>query len=145
MAQGVDAIQDHLLDQLIPAVFATRPASHNTRDIFRPRRTWDATKVRGWLTYLAQHLDRTQTRDLLWWHLARHTFTRCEFRLKAGLVAGLIAGLVGGLVSTLAGLMTGLEAGLQLGVAFGLVTAVLGAGLVAGQLAGQKAVPRTGR
>jgi RecA/RadA recombinase len=144
MANDVAAIQDHLLGQLIPSVLVIRPASHNPHDLFRPRRTWEATKVRNWLTYLAQHLDRAETRDLLWWHLARHTFTRREFRLVAGLQAGLAAGLIGGLVSALAGLATGLEAGFQLGLAFGLVTAVLGVGLVAGQLAGHETAPRTG-
>ncbi|MBV8540494.1 MAG: hypothetical protein JO063_05120 [Pseudonocardiales bacterium] len=116
----------YLFDQLIPAVLTTRPASHNPHDLFRPRRTWDSTTVRGWLTYLAQHLDRTETRDLLWWHLARHTLTRRTLGLAVGLVAGLVAavgfGLAGGLgVSLEIGLAVGLVAGLGSGLGTGLM------------------------
>jgi len=118
----------HLFDRLIPAVLTTRPASRNPHDCLRPQRSWDCTKVRGWLTYLAQHLDRTETRDLLWWHLARHTLTRRTLRLWVGLGVGLVAGLGFGLG---AGLGVGLGVGLVTGLAAGL-GAGLGAGLMVG-------------
>jgi len=86
-------LRAHLFDRLIPAVLATRPASRNPHDCFRPRRSWEGTKVGSWLTYLAQHLDRTETRDLLWWQLARHTLTRRTLRLWVGLGVGLVTGL----------------------------------------------------
>jgi hypothetical protein len=124
VARDAATMQAHLFDQLIPALLTTRPASRNPHDPFRPRRTWDSTKVRSWLTYLAQHLDKTGTRDLLWWHLARHIFSRRTFGLAVGLVAGLLAGLGFGLAG---GLGIGLGVGLGVG---------LGAGLVAGLVAG---------
>ncbi len=97
-ANNPSTIRAHLFDQLIPAVLATRPASRNPTDIFRPRRVWNPTDVRHWLIYLAHHLDRTKTRDLLWWHIARHTFTRSAFSLVSGLAFGLTLGLVGTIV-----------------------------------------------
>ena len=122
IARDAATMQGHLFDQLIPAVLTARPASHNPHGPFRPRRSWDSAKVRSWLTYLAWHLDRTKTRDLLWWHLARHTFTRRTLGLVVGLVAGLVAGLgVGWGVRLEVGLAAGLAAGLGTGVGAGLV------------------------
>jgi hypothetical protein len=122
VARDAAAMQAHLFDQLIPAVLTTHPASGNPNDRFRPRRSWDAAKVRSWLTYLAQHLDRTGTRDLLWWHVARHTFSRREFGLVVGLAVGLVAALGVGLAYGWGvGLWIGLEAGLVTGPVTGLV------------------------
>jgi len=124
VARDAAQMRAHLFDRLIPAVLTTRPASRNPHDPFRPRRTWDCTKVRSWLIYLAWHLDRTETRDLVWWHLARHTFTRRMLGLRVGLGVGLVAGLGVGLgVGLVVGLGVGLVAGLGAG---------LGAGLAAG-------------
>lgn len=71
-------VQADLFDQLIPAVLATRPASRHHGDVFRPRHTWDPHDVRRWLTYLAHQLHHTDTRNLYWWHLARHTITPAQ-------------------------------------------------------------------
>jgi hypothetical protein len=132
VARDATTMQAHLLDQLIPAVLSSRPAFRNTNDPFRPRRTWDSIKVRGWLTSLAQHLDKAETRDLLWWHLARHTFTRRTAGLASGLLVGLASGL---LVGVGIGLMGGLKSGLQVGLAGGLTgggVVGLSVGLVVG-------------
>lgn len=82
-----------LLDQLIPAVLVARPASRHPGDIFRPRRTWNPHDVRIWLAYLALYLDDAGTRDLQWWHLARHTLAPRAIGLMVGLLFGLGAGL----------------------------------------------------
>jgi NACHT domain len=130
VASGAATLQAHLFDQLIPAALTARPASGNPHEPFRPRRSWDPIEVRSWLAYLAQHLDQIGTRDLLWWHLPRYTFTSRAFRLRAGLVVGLMTTLVSGLVSTLqTGWATGLGFGLMSGLTFGLITG-LGAGLI---------------
>jgi len=120
-------LRAHLFDRLIPAVLTTRPPSRNPHDACRPRRSWEGTKVVSWLTYLAEHLDRTETRDLLWWHLARHTLPRRTLRLWVGLGVGLVAGLGLGLGAGLGagpvivGLVTGLAAGLGAGLGAGLM------------------------
>jgi hypothetical protein len=119
-------VQADLFDQLIPAVLATRPASRHPGDIFRPRHTWNPHDVRNWLTYLARHLQHTGTRNLHWWHLARHTLTPRAVRLAVGLVVGLTFGLVVGLTFGLAigptvGLASGLTFGPALGLTFGLM------------------------
>ena len=148
VARDAATMQAHLFNQLIPAVLTSRPASRNANEPFRPRRTWDSTKVGSWLTYLAQHLDRTGTRDLLWWHLASHTFTRPAFGLVVALVFGLGTGLVLGLVYGLGteggvalmfGLGVGLGTGLAVALVFGMVVwrgvglgFALGTGLVVG-------------
>jgi len=142
-------MQVHLFDQLIPAVLAARPASRNPTDIFRPRRVWNSNDVRHWLTYLAHHLDNTKTRDLLWWHLARHTLTRRALGLVGGLAFGLTLGLVGALVSLVmlypllyqpsvgvelsqltSGLAFGLAVGLASGLAFGLAVGLARRGVL---------------
>lgn len=124
VARDATTLQAYLFDQLIPAVLSTRPTSRNAHAAFRPQRDWNPTKVSAWLSYLAQHLHRTETRDLLWWHLARYTFTRRIFGLGIGLMIGLEFGLAVGLVF---GLVVGLTFGLTFGLMFGLV-----AGLLAG-------------
>jgi transcriptional regulator with XRE-family HTH domain len=59
-----EAIEDHLLDALIPAVFADDPPADD------PRRRWRADEARRWLTYLAERLQQRGTRDLAWWDLS---------------------------------------------------------------------------
>jgi len=149
-------MQAHLFDQLIPAVLATRPPSRNPSDIFRPRRAWNPNDVQNWLSYLGHHLNHTETRDLLWWHLAHHTFTHRTFGLIGGLVFGLMLGLVSALVvgplsaqliellypesssgpwtdwfayGLAVGLESGLAVGLGSGLAFGLAVGLARGGL----------------
>jgi hypothetical protein len=120
-------VQADLFDKLIPSVLATRPASRDHSDPFRPHRTWNSNDVQSWLTYLAQHLHRTGTRDLQWWHLARDTLTRRTVGVTYGLMYGLTFGLFYGLTYAL---VVGLRSGLAFGLAYGL-TAGLAMGLVA--------------
>lgn len=107
-----------LLDQLIPTVIRTRPPVRRSDDPLRPRRRWDPDDVRRWLALFAQHLHGT--RDLLWWHLPRHTLNPPLVGLMAGLTAGLVAGLGFGLeFRLLVGLVVGLAVGLGFGLAVG--------------------------
>jgi hypothetical protein len=84
IAGDAATLRAHLFDQLIAAVLTARPASRDPNEPVRPHRTWDPSKVRSWLSYLACRINKTNTRDLLWWHLARHTFTHRAFRLGTG-------------------------------------------------------------
>jgi hypothetical protein len=114
--------QADLFDQLIPAVLTTRPASRHHGDAFRPRNTSNPHDVRHWLTYLAHQLHHTDTRNLYWWHLARHTITPRAVKLAVGLVVGLTFGLTAGLTFGLAvGLTVGFTGGLTGGLTFGLM------------------------
>lgn len=114
-------VQADLFDQLIPAVLTTRPASSHHGDTFRPRHTWNPDDVRSWLTYLAHRLHHTGTRNLRWWHLARHTLTPRAVKLAVGLMVGLTFGLVVGLTFGLTVGAVGLTFGLTLGLIFGLM------------------------
>ncbi|HEV7652640.1 MAG TPA: helix-turn-helix domain-containing protein [Actinophytocola sp.] len=76
-------LEDHLLSSFIPTVYR------------HPR--WDAERVRSWLGYLAQHLDRLGTHDLAWWQLGS-AMRRGSRMLVAGLVSGLLVGLFSGLL-----------------------------------------------
>lgn len=119
-------VQADLFDQLIPAVLAALLPSRDPSDTFHPRHTWNPHDVRRWLTFLAQHLHRTRTRNLSWWHLARHTLTPGAIRLAVGTVIGLIFGLVVALTFALVvrptvGLVGGSSFGLTLGLVFGLM------------------------
>jgi transcriptional regulator with XRE-family HTH domain len=87
-------LEHHLLGSFIPTVYRDR----------RPR--WDSERARGWLGYLAQHLDRHDTQDLAWWQLGS-AMRRVPRTLVVGLVAGLAVALASGsligLVNSLAG------------------------------------------
>lgn len=129
-------VQADLLDQLIPTVLATRPASRHPNDTFRPRHRWTPHDVRIWLTYLAHHLHRTGTRDLEWWNLKLLTLTRLERGLLGALQMGLV-GLMGGVA---VGLSVELTGGLKIGLISGLIGGLTGgltAGLALGLAAGQ--------
>lgn len=125
LTPGPTPVQAELFDQLIPAVLTTRPASPHHGEIFRPRHTWNPQDVRSWLTYLAHRLHHVGTRNLCWWHIARHTLTPRAVQLAAGLVVGLTfglaAGLTFGLTFGLAGLAGGLAFGPAVGLTFGLM------------------------
>ncbi|MFI0905859.1 NACHT domain-containing protein [Streptomyces sioyaensis] len=103
-----EALEDHLLDNFIPTLYQDQSPARRAR-------------VLHWLGYLAQHLDRLGTRDLVqhvdgpgsrdlaphpdrpgtrdlaWWQLG-HSLRRSSRRCVIGLVAGLAFGLVDGLV-----------------------------------------------
>jgi hypothetical protein len=60
------AIEQHLLQGYVPALY------ENTRT-----RRFDAARAERWLGFLADHLQRTESRDLAWWRVCsaipRHT------------------------------------------------------------------------
>jgi transcriptional regulator with XRE-family HTH domain len=74
-------LEDHLLGSFIPTVY----------------RDDDAERARGWLSYLAQHLDRLGTQNLAWWQLGT-TMRRGARMLVVGLVTGLAVGVLSGLL-----------------------------------------------
>lgn len=83
-------LEDHLLSSFIPTVYRGR----------------DAERARGWLSYLAKHLDRLGTHDLAWWQLGG-AMRRGSRMLVVGLVSGPAVGLVSGLLIWLAASVTG--------------------------------------
>ncbi|MFB4267065.1 NACHT domain-containing protein [Nonomuraea sp. GTA35] len=110
------ALQDHLCDELIPALVSTRPPADAPAQLFRPQHAWTPEQVNRWLTYLCRQLAKNEedTRDLAWWHLARHAPNR-SVRWWSGIGAGavicglfafaggdLIAGAAVGVLATLA-------------------------------------------
>ncbi|MFC3572350.1 NACHT domain-containing protein [Streptomyces yaanensis] len=63
-----EAVEKHLLDEVIPAAFA--PRAHDTERLHAPGR-WNAVRARGWLAFLARELDRRRTAEFSWWRLNR--------------------------------------------------------------------------
>jgi hypothetical protein len=57
------AIEDHLLDAFIPAIYADERKSR--------RRRWSPEQAQRWLAFLAGYLDRTNQQDVEWWRLDR--------------------------------------------------------------------------
>lgn len=133
-------LRTHLFNHLVPALIKIRLASDNPADRLRLRQSRDPEKVRDWLGFLADRLNRIPTddgqagtRDFAWWQLARYTL-RYPYVVKLarllwlapalglgyGLGAGLVGGLVGGLARGWGGLRFGIEFGLELGIWFGL-------------------------
>jgi hypothetical protein len=143
-------LQAQLLDQLIPAVLHNRPPIPRRRSAdsdvpLRPGRQYDPDDVRRWLTTLAVELRAAETRDWLWWYLARrtfptstsggltaepaHTYLRVRGRVPELLgtllgavlvsvpVCGLLFMLLGGLADWLrGGILSGLVDGLRSGL-----------------------------
>jgi transcriptional regulator with XRE-family HTH domain len=113
------ALEDHLLGSFIPTVYR----DHRAR--------WDAERVRGWLGYLAQHLDRLGAHDIAWWELG-NSVRRSARMVIVGLVSGLGVALISGLVIFLTGWP---GAGFERGLTDGMVAALenwLGFGLALG-------------
>ncbi|PZG35434.1 hypothetical protein C1I98_27430 [Spongiactinospora gelatinilytica] len=88
-------LHDHLCDQLIPALVSARPPADGPSQPFRPQHAWRADQVGRWLTYLSRQLTigKEDSRDVAWWHLARHTPSR-GVRIGAGLASGAVVGVV---------------------------------------------------
>jgi hypothetical protein len=125
LTSGREAIEDRLLDAVIPALFGT------------DRSRWRADRARAWLAFLARHLDRSRTRDLAWWELASAGAPRQIARgLGLGLVCGVAAGLLAELATDLAqgaGVIPGNE--ILVGLGLGLWSSLLagtGSGVAVG-------------
>ncbi|MEA2202736.1 MAG: hypothetical protein QOI89_3416 [Solirubrobacteraceae bacterium] len=122
-----EAIENHLLDRVLPAAYAHRPG-HPT-----PEYTQD--QARCWLRHLARRMNAEGTRDLAWWQIphwvpawprAVATVLACE--LVVGPLVGLAVGLVVKLVvDSGVGWALPLVSKLGLTLTFGLVIGFMGA------------------
>ncbi|MGV9978647.1 hypothetical protein ACWDUH_13305 [Micromonospora wenchangensis] len=105
-----DAVADHLIDGLLPAVYPAEPTPTSRRD---SDERWHRQDVERALIFLARHLRRTDTHEIAWWRLdraVRHQRTLwipllialygLFFGLGHSLTAGLAMGTVMGLVGT---------------------------------------------
>lgn len=81
-----EAIENHLLDGLVPAVYREEPrpagAPHNPR--------WTSRQARRWLGFLADHLARLGSGDLAWWQLYRSPLVRFVHWLLVGLAIAVV-------------------------------------------------------
>ncbi|MGH3721617.1 MAG: hypothetical protein ACRDRI_22775 [Pseudonocardiaceae bacterium] len=97
------AIEDHLLDRILPIAYARHPGL--------PAPPCTADEARQWLGSLARHMNDEDTRDLVWWRITRWV-PAWPRMLATVLVIGLVAMLVFGLIY---GLTNGLKHGLVYG------------------------------
>lgn len=58
-----EAIEDHLLDKLVPRKFANDDAARGGTS------RWTGRQAQRWLAFLAADLDKTRSRDIAWWRL----------------------------------------------------------------------------
>lgn len=114
------AIEHHLLEAFIPAVYTDHPQAWDggTRR-GRPLRRYTARQATRWLTFLARHQNRLDSRDLVWWRLCEAIPPK-RLRWTGGLLlaladavvcssavgigagwAGVAAGIGGGLASSM--------------------------------------------
>jgi hypothetical protein len=109
-----ESIEDHLLDTYLPTVYTERPeppVQHRST----PSGRYDPAQAERWLTFLASHLQRENTRDLAWWRL-----DRALPRIPRAVILGVLPAL---LVAA-----TGLAAnGARIALIYGLSYAVGGA------------------
>ncbi|GGR38169.1 hypothetical protein [Streptomyces netropsis] len=68
-----EAVESHLLDLIIPAVFPQQP--HAPDRLHAPRQ-WNARRSGHWLAYLAGRLSARRTTELAWWDLHRTALVR---------------------------------------------------------------------
>ncbi|OKI12666.1 NACHT domain-containing protein [Streptomyces sp. CB03911] len=115
----VEAIEGHLLDSLVPAVYPAtplpppQPGRRTSREAPWEGRQRDQEQVSRWLAFLARHLEQRRTADLAWWELG--TAVRLVPRMiVTGLVCAVcLSVLVGPLDGVLAAIgYTGPEPGL---------------------------------
>lgn len=86
----VVAIERHLLDSIVPAVFPSGPASPHQP---HPVREWGHAQAQRALGFLAAHLTVAQTKEFAWWELHR---AKAPTLLKApALLAGYALLMVG--------------------------------------------------
>lgn len=111
-------VEEHLLDQFIPAVFQTRP-QRRLPNPTRPSRVWPPGQAERALTFLAQYLRAGGTRDFAWWQLHRAVPRIVSHGVRV------VAGTLG--CGLLGWLMFGLYGRPTLGVVFGLAVGFLGA------------------
>ncbi|MFD9072012.1 NACHT domain-containing protein [Streptomyces lasiicapitis] len=109
-----DAVERHLLDAYVPAVYGI------ALDDRAARGPWDAHDARRWLRFLARQLQRRGSQELAWWRL-----DLMHRRLVSAIVPGLgLAVLVGALCWSGAGLAVGSAwPRLPLWTVFGTLTA----------------------
>ncbi len=111
-----EAIEDHLLDRVLPIAYAWHPG--------QPAPPCTADEARQWLGSLARHMNDEKTRDLAWWQVPRWV-PAWPRTLATALVVSLGAMLVFGLAGGFAfGLARGFVVGLVYGSVSGLIYAL---------------------
>ncbi|WP_217145675.1 NACHT domain-containing NTPase [Streptomyces sp. AC627_RSS907] len=86
----VVAVERHLLDSIVPAVFPSGPASPHQP---HPIREWGHARAQRALDFLAAHLTAAKTKEFAWWELHR---AKPPTVLKApALVAGYVLLMAG--------------------------------------------------
>jgi hypothetical protein len=114
-----EAITGHLLDGVLPAAYAPRPAERTPR--------YDLATAQRALTKIAARMNQDGSRDLQWWHIP--DWAPAAPRILAGVGVGVGAGAA-------LGVWAGVKAGPMSGYATGLlagVGAAIGAGVAAGR------------
>ncbi|MGW3950816.1 NACHT domain-containing protein [Streptomyces sp. NPDC004752] len=126
-----EALQDHLLDAFIPAVYSAAPHDDRDADSPRHRRHWTPQQAQHWLGYLAAHLEQLKTHDLAWWQLGA-TMRRSTRMLVIGFLAGMALGVPTGignlpvdLIATTRGLGFAIVRGLLVWLLHGLVAGLV--------------------
>jgi hypothetical protein len=85
-----EAVERHLLDELIPAVYEKYPRLNEDKQTRKIDPTPD--QARHWLTTLACHLDRLGTSELAWWQLT-HALSPPQAGALTGILGALTVGL----------------------------------------------------
>jgi DNA-binding SARP family transcriptional activator len=108
------AIEEHLLDAYLPAVYPHRPPPPGPRGRSTQPRRYDPQQAQQWLTFLAAQLHSMGIRELAWWRLSRAVPLSARsilsglppaalFAITGWLAGGARIGLVYGLSFALAG------------------------------------------
>jgi DNA polymerase III delta prime subunit len=88
--QNFVTLEQHLLDQVIPATYPDRHDQSPGRRVL-----WNADEVTSWLTFLSRHQSPSNSSDIAWWQL-EVAVPRIVNKLAEGLLGGLVVGIVFG-------------------------------------------------
>jgi hypothetical protein len=114
-----NALTEHLLDHLVEALITANPPRRDIGEehTFRPRRAWEPSDAKEWLSYLAHRQKTIGSRDLAWWQLNLAVRRRTKMLIALGLSLVLVCAFM---------LTFGLVLGPEFGITFGPVFVLVG-------------------
>jgi hypothetical protein len=119
-----DAVENHLLSEFVPAIYADSPRSPYAPATAAPLAQYGPDRARQWLAFLADHLTRLRSRDLAWWQLISGVPRPARILLSTAAFATFFAPTTAVVMAATAALAHGLSAGLTRGIIAGLCGAV---------------------
>lgn len=119
-----EAIEQRLLSEFIPAIYNNPSPSPYIPTTAMPVAQYEPNRARRWLTFLADHLTQTNSRDLSWWRLIEAVPRAARIVLSAMAFTAFFAPTSAVVVAIACGLIQGTSVGIAAGIVFGVIGAI---------------------